>query len=156
MGFAFITMDNQIRLTMNKISPFEQILPGERIAAYNMPEHDSELETVSPVTPVIGDTVQFSISPTPNQLEVVKKRKSKVIQDWLDTKARERGYDSILSAVSYSTDTLGPFYAESLVYSRWRSDCWAAGYQILANVEVGLIPLPSDAELILMLPALVF
>lgn len=156
MGYAFITEDNQIRLSMYKISPFEVLLPGERIATYSIPEYDSELETVAPIVPVTGDNVEFTISPLPNQADRIKRRKSKVIQDWLDSKAHERGYDSILSAVSYSTDSIGPFYAESLVYSRWRSDCWATGYQILADVENGLIPLPSDAELILMLPALIF
>jgi hypothetical protein len=153
MGFAYITKDGDIRLAVNKVSPFERLQEGERLATYNLPEVDNELYAVSPVIPVTGDSVEFTIEERPDILDKVKLNKNKVVQNYLDTKARERGYDSIISAVSYSSDATCPFYNEGISFSRWRSSCWVKAFEVL-NPITQVSSMPSDEELINSLPLL--
>lgn len=64
-------------------------------------------------------------------------------QALLDTRARERGYDGILSAVSYLDDPHPPFAAEATALKAWRSAVWAYATAALAEVEAGARPAPG-------------
>lgn len=76
------------------------------------------------------------------------------VQAHLDSKASERGYDSIVSACSYA-GAPNPFQAESQVYVAWRGNVWAYCYAELLKVENGTRPLPVLADFIAELPELV-
>ena len=76
------------------------------------------------------------------------------IQNLLDSKAKEKNYDSILSACSYAGYD-NPFRAEGEAYGVWRADCWQVGYQILAEVEAGTRPMLTIEEVLAEMPLLV-
>jgi hypothetical protein len=91
------------------------------------------------------------VPPTPEQL---KRRLVEAVQRTLDSEARTKGYDNIVSACSYAA-AANPFQAEGLAFLAWRSSVWAYCYQVLADVEAGIRPIPTEAELISELPAYV-
>ena len=77
------------------------------------------------------------------------------VQIYMDNRARERGYDDILKATSYRGDTINPTFAkEAELCFVWRSQVWTRCYEILAEVEAGVRPIPSKEELIAELPKL--
>lgn len=61
----------------------------------------------------------------------------------LDTFARTRNYDGILSACTYATDPSPIFSAEGQRCVELRSSTWATLYDILAEVQAGTRPIPS-------------
>ncbi len=94
-------------------------------------------------------------APQYSEEEVLAKTKKELIdaiQTHLDSTAQQHGYDNIVSACSYAAiDNL--FQAEGTAFIQWRSACWEAGFQILADVENSIRPIPSVSELIQEMPA---
>lgn len=86
-------------------------------------------------------------------LDQVRARLQAAVQAHLDATARARGYDSILSACSYAASA-NPYQAEGAAFLAWRGAVWQTCYQVLAEVESGTRPVPTEAELIAGLPAL--
>jgi hypothetical protein len=74
------------------------------------------------------------------------------VQAMLDTKARERKYDGILSACTYVTSTNTKFQAEGQACVEWRDAVWAACYELMGQVTEGTLSQPTVAELLAMLP----
>lgn len=68
---------------------------------------------------------------------------STAIQAMLDAKARERGYDSIASAVSYVTSTVPAWAAEALVLRDWRDAVWSHALAEMAAVQAGTRTAPT-------------
>lgn len=66
------------------------------------------------------------------------------IQLRLDTFARGRHYDSILSACTYATSTVPKFQVEGQTCVNLRDATWAAAYAILEQVHAGQRPVPDD------------
>jgi hypothetical protein len=75
------------------------------------------------------------------------------IQRHLDESARQRDYDGILSLCSYVTSTVPHLQAEGLAGVVLRDACWLLGGQIRTEVQGGLRPVPTEAELIALMPA---
>jgi hypothetical protein len=76
------------------------------------------------------------------------------IQEYLDSKAQQYGYDNIISAVSYSDDMNPTFKAQGLAFKAWRSAVWAYFIQVNTNVASGFCQQPSVTELLNNLPQL--
>lgn len=77
-----------------------------------------------------------------------------VVQQLLDSTARANGYDSILSVVSYATDSSIPkFEADGKRFSAWRAKVWDHCYKVLHEVSLGRVP-PTEEELLQELPIL--
>ena len=93
------------------------------------------------------------IVPEPTQ-EEIKESFISVIQNLLDSKAKERNYDNIVSACSYAGYP-NIFRAEGEAYGTWRALCWQTGYQILADVEIGTRAMPTVEEVLVEMPELV-
>lgn len=91
--------------------------------------------------------------PTPNQIITALVL---AVQSHLDSTARTHGYEGILSACTYATDTHPPFQAEGQACVNWRGAVWSMCYAIMAEVQAGAMPVPTEAELISMLPAMVW
>lgn len=77
------------------------------------------------------------------------------VQAHLDARAKERGYDGILSAATYATSQHSKFGPEGVAYRNWRDAVWAHCYTTLAGVTAGTRTVPTEAELIAELPVLV-
>ena len=75
------------------------------------------------------------------QNEIVNK-----VQDRLDSFARSKGYDGILSACTYATSNIVKFKVEGQYCVDSRDKTWGALYQILAEVQTGNRPIPSGYE----------
>lgn len=79
------------------------------------------------------------------------------VQDHLDAAAQAAGYDNIYTAVSYAEEPAVPkFQAEGRAFRAWRSLVWDAVNAIRTDVQAGLRPVPTAAELISELPPLSF
>jgi len=89
-------------------------------------------------------------------LASTKSRLISAIQSMLDDKAKERGYDSILSLCTYATSTAAKFSKEGQAAVEWRDEVWAKGYAILADVEGGERAIPTVDELLSELPVFVW
>lgn len=96
-----------------------------------------------------GNTPLPMTTETPEQAFT---RLQAVVQKRLDEWAGERGYESILSLCTYATSTVPQFQAGGQRGVEVRDACWTFGYSLLAQVEVGQAPIPSEDELLQMLP----
>ena len=94
--------------------------------------------------------------PTVEELQArIQKQLTDAVQRVLDSKAQELNYDNCLSVCSYIDTGVQKFDDEGKAFRAWRSAVWAKGYDILAQVQAGLRPIPTEAQLIAELPQLV-
>jgi hypothetical protein len=98
-----------------------------------------------------GHTFLPPVEPTPSPEEILKIMQD-AIQRHMDTKARERNYDGILSLCTYATSTSPKFAPEGQAGVVWRDACWAKGYEIMAEVQAGTREIPTVDELLAELP----
>ncbi len=71
------------------------------------------------------------------------------IQTALDTFARTRGYDGILSACSYAASTDPSFAAEAAYCVSLRDATWRAAYDLLDAIQAGTREIPHNAAAVL-------
>jgi hypothetical protein len=76
------------------------------------------------------------------------------VQDILDTTAKVRGYDGILSAASYATSLNPKFRAEAQACVEFRDKMWSECYRLEAEVVDGLRSVPTPQELRALLPVI--
>lgn len=156
MPYAFLNPDGSIKEVVRKLSPFMKVLEGERIANYNPPEHDPDLEDATPVEPVPDGQLDVEFVVTNRSQEVYQfvetRRKTALVQSHLDTVAQSKGYDNILSAVSYAGSGHPVYDAEGLAFKVWRSECWDVAFAILGNVFAGTRQMPSSSDFVAELP----
>lgn len=86
------------------------------------------------------------------RLEILPKKAIDRVQSFMDAKAKELGYDHILSASSYVTSTFPKFKAEGIAFAKWRDDVWLYCYSVLAEWEAGTSIITTEDELIASLP----
>lgn len=98
-----------------------------------------------------GQRVAYA-APPPTEKEIIEQM-TIAVQAHLDAHAQELGYDNIFTAVTYADESAAPkFQAEGLSLRAWRSNVWAACYQIMAEVKSGTRQQPTIVELISALP----
>ncbi|MCX7779602.1 MAG: hypothetical protein N2491_01650 [Negativicutes bacterium] len=95
--------------------------------------------------------------PTPEEQQAaLMKAMTDAVQAHMDTKARAKGYDNLLSAVTYAEEpTVPKFQAEGVAFRAWRSAVWAYCYEQLDAVLSGQRETPTVEQLISELPPLV-
>lgn len=94
------------------------------------------------------------VDPPPPTPEQIIAQYTDGVQQRLDTFARTRNYDGILSAATYATSVMPKFKAEGQYAVEARDATWAKCYEILAAVEAGSRPMPTLDELLAELPVL--
>lgn len=78
------------------------------------------------------------------------------LQKALEQGAKDRRYDSLLSACSYAAQPAGaPFQAEGAAFIAWRSAVWAKASATEADVIAGTAQMPTIAQALAEMPALV-
>jgi hypothetical protein len=95
-----------------------------------------------------NDPADFGESPDITTLYI------EVIQNHLDTVAKSRGYDGILSLCSYATSKSLRFSIEAQAGVEWRDAVWEHAYTVLAAVKSGTRPLPTLEDLLVELPVI--
>ncbi|WP_236214452.1 hypothetical protein [Metapseudomonas otitidis] len=88
----------------------------------------------------------------PETEEQLIDRLTGAVQAYMDSVAQQRNYDSVLSLCTYATSTIPRFQAEGQAGVVWRDACWQLGYDLIAQVRAGEAPIPTEAELLAMLP----
>lgn len=88
--------------------------------------------------------------------EEIQKMLTDGVQNYMDTKAQERGYDNIHTACSYANSTDEIFKAEGTACLAWRDSVWRKCYNILDEVKAGKRAIPTLEEVIAELPVLVW
>ncbi len=92
--------------------------------------------------------------PVPPTTEEIIASYTMEVQRRLDTFARTRNYDGILSACTYVTSSVPKFAAEGQYCVQARDATWNACYTILSDVQAGNRPMPTLNEIMLELPVL--
>lgn len=87
-------------------------------------------------------------------LKQLKRALEDAVQGVLDAKAREKGYDNILSACSYAAIP-NPFQDESTAFLTMRGEAWAFVYAQLGLVEAGTRELPTVEGLLIELETVI-
>ena len=78
------------------------------------------------------------------------------MQSYLDQTAQTRGYDGILSLCSYATSSNPRFGPEGQAGVALRDAVWAYGYAVIDDITAGKRAVPTAAELVAALPAIIW
>ena len=89
-------------------------------------------------------------------LERTRKVLTDAMQSYLDQTAQERGYDGILSLCSYATSSNPRFGPEGQAGVALRDAVWAYGYAVIDDITAGKRAVPTVAELVAALPAIIW
>jgi hypothetical protein len=129
----------------------------------NDPNKLSDLGVAYVVDPILPDPELFTYTENDDgslnivarsQQDILNNKKNKLenaVQNLLDTTAQSKGYDGIISACSY-TGAANPFQVESQQFVIWRGGVWSTCYSIMAQVIAGSMPIPTESDLLAMLP----
>lgn len=119
-------------------------------------QHQALLEGQSQGKLIVADKNGKPVlqDPPPPTAEQIMAQYTGAVQQHLDTFARTRNYDGIMSAATYATSTVPKFAAEGQYAVEARDATWAKCYEILAAVETGSRPMPTLDELLAELPVL--
>ena len=93
---------------------------------------------------------------TPEEIvEEIQRNITTDVQNMLDTFARTRNYDGILSACTYATSENIKFKTEGQYCVSLRDNIWAKLYEILSDIQTGKRPMPAGlSDLLPDLPVL--
>ena len=86
------------------------------------------------------------VPPSPPTVDQIVADITSATQARLDTFARTRNYDGILSACTYATSTNPRFASEGQYCVTARDATWSALYVVMAEVEAGTRPMPTGYQ----------
>lgn len=73
---------------------------------------------------VIERTMEWVVADDETRISRLVEAYRVAVQGLLDTKAKERGYDNIFTAITYIGDDDPTYSAEAAAFKSWRSACW--------------------------------
>lgn len=112
------------------------------------PTNIDEFKKVVQISEVKEDTYVISYEIVSKNLEELTALFKEKTQQLLDAKAREKGYDDILSACSYAGYD-NDFRAEGEAFGIWRAKVWKYGYGLLNAIAEGKHKMPKSFDEIL-------
>lgn len=135
-GEGFITHEDRLAFTLNGVGDDVYEVSGDYQAW---------------VTRVGGIELDYT-----TQLLTMEKNKMEIlVQKYLDDTAAVKGYDNIVSACSYATDT-SIFGDEGRACVEFRRNVWLTCYTIMNEVLANTRPTPTEQELLAALPTMVW
>lgn len=102
-----------------------------------------------------SDGVRVAAPPYVPTLDEVVKWKTAVMERHYDQVAQTHGYDTRYTC-AMRAGYPGPFQAEGQSFGTWMDTCNALGYQIIEECRAGTREIPTDEELIALLPLMVW
>lgn len=90
----------------------------------------------------------------PFTLEEIAALLLRYVDQYLDNTAKTRNYDSAMSVCTYGDTGNEKFDAEGIAFKKWRSQVWERCYGLQEEVISGQRPVPTEAELIALLPVM--
>ena len=112
------------------------------------PTNTDEFKKVVQISEVKDDTYVVSYEIVSKNLEELTALFKEKTQELLDAKAKEKGYDDILSACSYAGYD-NDFRAEGEAFGIWRAKVWKYGYGLLNAIAEGKHKMPKSFDEIL-------
>lgn len=112
------------------------------------PTNTDEFKKAVQSSEVKGNTYVISYEIVSKNLEELTALFKEKTQELLDAKAREKGYDDILSACSYAGYD-NDFRAEGEAFGIWRARVWKYGYGLLNAIAEGKHKMPKSFDEIL-------
>lgn len=97
---------------------------------------------------------KLNLTPADFGVEDLQKKYTKLVQNYMDKIVQARGYDDVFTCISYVDSTDEIFRREAQAVLAWRDKVWRLCYDILAEVNAGRRAVPSESELLAMLPRL--
>jgi len=163
--------ENEIRATYPNTSfsvPFQAPEPYVGVFPAPTPMFDHISQSIREVTPIltnkghweqVWEVASLSVEQIAiNKAEFLIALQTSIVQatqSRLDTFARARNYDSILSACTYATSAVPQFAAEGQIAVDARDATWMSLYTLLAEIQAGTRDAPTSFEDIeLLLPEL--
>ena len=155
-----LTFDQVRKLYPSKSFPADGQIDTPEVSSYApapTPQYNPATHAVREAAPV-GGMQQWEVYALPaeevaaNQAAAAQALQQSIVdatQQRLDSFARTRNYDGILSACTYATSNVPKFAAEGQVAVNLRDATWATLYQILEEVQTGQRETPtgfSDIE----------
>ena len=95
---------------------------------------------------VVDGEFLAELPPVPKTPEQIKQEITDAVSVRLDSFAKSRNYDSILSACTYATSSVEQFAKEGQYCVNMRDATWAKLYQIMQEVEAGIRPMPTGYD----------
>ena len=97
---------------------------------------------------------KLNLTPANFGVEDLQKKYTKLVQNYMDKIVQAKGYDDVFTCISYVDSTDEVFRREAQAVLAWRDKVWRLCYDILADVNAGRRAVPSESELLAMLPKL--
>lgn len=142
---------NNIEVDFAALAEFNVV----RVFPTAQPEYNPMTKKVVEGTPVaneegrweqVWEVVDLSPEELLAKVEEFKAQIVNKVQERLDEFARTRNYDNILSAATYATSKVAKFAAEGQYAVEARDNTWAALYELMAEIESGIRPMPSSLD----------
>jgi len=134
---------NQVTQTARELQP-ELTSKGNYEQRWEVVSKFVEYTDEQGIVHTVAEQEQAAIAKdSAEKAEQIQKEIVDSTQQRLDTFAKTRNYDSILSACTYATSTVLKFQAEGQYCVDARDSTWSKLYQILEEVKQGIRPAPS-------------
>lgn len=122
------------------------VYPKNAMSGYEVVQADLPVgKSIADCDWIAGNAVAKVVLPSLSDYEAA-------VQNMLDAKAKQFGYDDIKSACTYAGDPDPIFNDQGTKLKAWRSQCWRKCYDVSAQVESHQIDQPTVDELIGMMP----
>lgn len=140
-GFPFVPPSDYAEVQPTEIPSYDlnsQIVVGKQPKLYRgVFKENWEVQDLDPATAQAN---------AQRRIEELKTLFISEIQIHMDQTAREKGYDSILSACSYSNSLIPTFKEESDAASVWRDQVWAYCIDHLDRMQKGTRAIPTSPK----------